>query len=100
MGADVQKDVTLTAGKNVATIPLVSTELGKVTEISWKEKQVDPTQWVYKRHKTAEYNPGSGALYIATSDVTNLGEVDYCPGQVSTRGIFPTPIGLRVYLYQ
>ena len=98
---DVTKPpVTVTAGKNITTIPLVAADLGKVTEVSWKETAVDPAQWVFNRHKTFEHKQIGANSYAGMSYVTKLGEVECCPQDVTIRGIFTTPIGVRVYMQQ
>jgi hypothetical protein len=98
-GADVTKNFTLTGDKNVLTIPLAAADLGKVTEINWKESEVDPNKWTFKRYKMVEYKQISANAYAAEAQVTDLGEID-CPQAITERGIFTTPIGLRVYLQQ
>jgi hypothetical protein len=98
---DITKSIaTIPSGKSIVTIPLTAADLQNATEVNWKETQVDPAQWKLKRYRMVEPTQIGGHAYVAESEVTDLGEIECCPQTLSDRGIFTTPIGLRVYLLQ
>jgi hypothetical protein len=95
--ADVPKDREITGGKNTLFIPLDATDLGPVTEISWKERELLPDNWRYKWHYDFGGKSLPDGLFFASASVTHLGEVHCCKAP-DERGMFTTPIGVTIIL--